>query len=259
MPSSKGMDNMTKTLERTHAHFTDTSWTRLGELARSDGEQRRIILNELSSRYWPPIYAVLRKRGHGQEQAREIAQAFFTEAVLGRDLFDRADARRGKLRSLLCRSLENYEKDHFRREVSRGAGRKISLDELTHEEAFLASEPDASPDEVYLDRWNARLLEDALERARDRLIARNLERHWHAFDLDTLWPARTGNRRPAQERIAAELDYPNRAAVADAIRTVKKKVRIAFREVVRETVCDEDDVESEYEDLCARLGISTTD
>jgi len=58
-------------------------------------------------------------------EAEELTQSFFAEVVLKRELFERAEAERGRLRSLILRSLSNFLADQIRR---RGVGERVCLE-----------------------------------------------------------------------------------------------------------------------------------
>ena len=93
------------TLERSYERFHTTRWTQIRQLRAGDEPARGEALEALVTRYWPAAYAYLRNRGHRQEEAAELTQAFFAEVVLGRDLFGRADQNNGKLRSFLLTEI----------------------------------------------------------------------------------------------------------------------------------------------------------
>ena len=87
-------------LPDTHAVFAKTSWTLIDAIRGGDDARRADAIEKLTTIYWPPVYAFIRRAGHSRDEAADLAQHFFTEKVLKRDLFVAADASRGKLRSL---------------------------------------------------------------------------------------------------------------------------------------------------------------
>ncbi len=94
-----GVQGGTVQLEQTRARFQTTSWTKIQELGLGSDAERAEALAALTVRYWPAVYAFLRGRGLGPEHASEVTQDFFVQVVVARQLFDRAKAERGRLRS----------------------------------------------------------------------------------------------------------------------------------------------------------------
>src|SRR5687768_1410991 len=87
--------------------FATTRWSLV--LAVSGGADRtsaRRALAELCQLYWFPLYAFARRQGLPPADAEDVTQEFFV-AVLERNLFARADANRGKLRTFLLSAFQN--------------------------------------------------------------------------------------------------------------------------------------------------------
>ena len=74
--------------------------------AESD-ESRRKALASFSEAYWPPLYTFVRRRGYSPADAQDIVQAFFVQ-LLEQNTLSRADRERGRLRTFLLTSLENF-------------------------------------------------------------------------------------------------------------------------------------------------------
>ena len=74
--------------------------------AESD-ESRRNALASFSEAYWPPLYTFVRRRGYSPADAQDIVQAFFVQ-LLEQNTLSRADRERGRLRTFLLTSLENF-------------------------------------------------------------------------------------------------------------------------------------------------------
>jgi RNA polymerase sigma-70 factor (ECF subfamily) len=62
------------------AAFRKTRWTLLHAAARDGDEARRALL-DLCLNYWSPVYAYVRRCGHGPARAHDITQAFFADLV----------------------------------------------------------------------------------------------------------------------------------------------------------------------------------
>ena len=86
--------------------FPATHWTDIMAARREGSAMAAEALNRLCTTYWYPIYAYVRRKGHFEEDAKDIVQAFFFH-VLERNLLGSADRTKGKFRSFLLGSL-NY-------------------------------------------------------------------------------------------------------------------------------------------------------
>src|SRR3954452_15074001 len=85
---------------RSPGHFPTTRWSRVILAGDSDAPLARESLAELCGAYWYPLYAYIRRRGHGPEQARDLTQDFFARA-LEKALLAEAAAARGRFRAFL--------------------------------------------------------------------------------------------------------------------------------------------------------------
>ena len=75
--------------------FPSTHWSIVFEGDRADTSK---ALTALSGRYWYPLYAFLRKRGHSSQDAQDLTQGFFVD-LLARDGLKGADPSKGSFRS----------------------------------------------------------------------------------------------------------------------------------------------------------------
>src|SRR6266436_9856579 len=89
--------------------FTTTRWSLILSAAKSEsGEQKaRDALDELCRTYWRPIFAFVCRRGYSMEDAQDLTQDFFVKILEGNWL-QHADVNRGRFRSLLLTSLQNF-------------------------------------------------------------------------------------------------------------------------------------------------------
>ena len=83
----------------------------------------RNALEEHCRIYWRPVFVFVCRRGYSTEDAQDLTQDFFL-MILEDDWLQHADANRGRFRSLLLTSLQNFlvnaaERRHTRK---RGGG-----------------------------------------------------------------------------------------------------------------------------------------
>ena len=67
----------------------------------------REALTALCEIYWYPLYAFLRGRGHSPADAEDLTQAFFA-LLLEKQVIRHADPAKGRFRSFLLKSLQNF-------------------------------------------------------------------------------------------------------------------------------------------------------
>lgn len=223
-------------LEHTGARFHTTRWTLLDAARAGDPAMHAAALDELVRRYWPPIYAYLRRAGAPRAEAAETTQAFFADVVLQRRLFESADSHAGRLRSLLLTALKRFSIDQHRRRHARG-GPTIPFDRLDHEESALsAAPPAASAEDAFDRRWALARLQEALARCEHHFRSAGRARHWRAFEARLLSPAISATPPPPLAELASALGFRTPADAAAAVQTVSKRLRALLRELAIETV-----------------------
>jgi DNA-directed RNA polymerase specialized sigma24 family protein len=240
-------------LDETRARFQTTEWTLVSRLRDGDAEERSRAMDVLVRRYWPAVYAWLRRDGHERDQAAEIVQHFFADVVLVRGLLERADRESGRLRNLLLSSLRNFLVDRHRRHEARGAGVCIALEEIREEEA-IALEMQGTPAEAFERRWALAALEEALTRCERHFAGNGRIGHWSAFHARIVAPARGGCAAPPLARVAEECGFASPTDTAAAIQVVKRRVLMLLREVVGETVEGTEEQDDEFRRVISLLG-----
>src|SRR5262245_23384896 len=232
--------------------FPTTHWSRVVAAGDRAAPEAREALAELCRAYWYPLYAFVRRQGHGPEDAQDLVQGFFA-ALLEHDGLAGLDRLKGRFRSFLMAACTHYLSNQIDRQKARkrGGGRAIvSIDRLEAEGRY-GSEPahDLTAERLYQRRWATTLLE--------RVLA-TLEVEMHqagkARLFETLRPALLGEaERVPYARIAAELGLSESAARAAAHR-LRGRYRALLHEEVARTVADPEEVAEEVRDLFVALG-----
>lgn len=151
--------------------FATTSWSMVLEAADSDQETQSKALTELCQAYWFPLYAFVRRKGMGREEAEDMTQAFFAD-LLEKNRLAHAEPTRGKFRSFLLASMTNFMAKHWRKENSlkRGGGQTvlaIDYDDADQRYSSFAVD-DSTPEKVFELNWALSVLENTLERVRQQ-------------------------------------------------------------------------------------------
>ena len=79
------------------------------ELAAQQGDslQAAEVLEKLCRTYWYPLYVFIRRSGHDEETAKDLAQGFF-EHFLEKNYLRQVDREKGKFRSFLLASVKHF-------------------------------------------------------------------------------------------------------------------------------------------------------
>ena len=229
---------MGNNLERTGAQFETTEWTLLDELKCSDEARQQRAAEQLANRYWPPAYAWLRQRGVSAEEASECTQSFFHDVVLSRQLFEKADSSRGKLRDLLKIALRHYLIDFHRREKRHSHRSRYDSGSLEFEESWQAKSPAGTPDDAFDRRWALALLEQAIQECQQHFRTKRQSKYWSAFDLWILQPALYGNLPMTRTEIAQQCGFTDPGHVSFAVHTVKRRLIVILEQIIAQTVTD---------------------
>lgn len=102
--------------------FRTTRWSLVRQAGRSDEVGRR-ALSDLCHTYWYPLYAFLRRRGSDPDEAADLTQGFFARLLEKGDLA-KVEAGRGRFRSFLLTSLQNFSSNEWAKQQAeiRGGG-----------------------------------------------------------------------------------------------------------------------------------------
>ena len=113
--------------------FQTTHWTVVLQAGTQESdESARKALAAFCKAYWPPLYTFLRRRGYSAADAQDLVQGFF-EHLFEHNTLSRADQEKGRLRTFLLGSIQNFllkERERMSA-LKRGGGRQfVSFDEL---------------------------------------------------------------------------------------------------------------------------------
>jgi RNA polymerase sigma-70 factor (ECF subfamily) len=220
--------------------------------ARSSPEE----LARLLAVYWSPVYAFLRRRGHGPHEASDLTQGFLADVVLERDLICRADPERGRFRSFLLAALKNFVIDEHRRKAGRDGGRPIAF--VPDDPAVLeAAEPSEADDPIWaFDRqWATTVLGIVLERLQEACHKEGLGPHWTVFEGRVLGPIRHGCEPVPVEDLIRSVGARDRDEIYSMQNSVKRRFKTVLREVVAETVDDQTELDTELAELRGLLSL----
>jgi len=211
-------------------------------------ESAHRALSGFCEAYWPPLYSFLRHRGFSSADAQDLVQGFFAH-LLAQNTLISADQQKGRLRTFLLGSLQNFLYNEYdrARALKRGGGRQIvSIEEhLPEAEAAMLATAHLSDAGCYDLVWASTIVSRAWQSLQDAFVAEG-KAEW----LEELRPfVAGGSVRPLnQEEAAARLGVP-----VTTLRTWLSRLRQRYRESLRtevaNTVSDPADVDQELRHL----------
>jgi RNA polymerase sigma factor (sigma-70 family) len=231
--------------------FSATHWSLVLAAGTDSSPGAQQALDRLCHRYWPPLYAFVRRCGYPPCDAQDLTQGFFLQ-LLHKNHLEAVDPRKGKFRSFLLASLKHYlsnERDRARAQKRGGGALPISIDEQDAEGRYLREPADVmTPERLYERRWALTVLEQALARLREEYAAA------HRADLfDALKDRLAGNDQgPAHADTARRLDMTP-GAVKVAAHRLRKRYREILREEIACTVSSPEEIEEEIRHLFRTL------
>jgi RNA polymerase sigma-70 factor (ECF subfamily) len=152
---------------RRNPAFATTHWSVVLAAGNLESPEAALALERLCRLYWYPLYAYVRRRGYSPHDAEDLTQEFFAR-LLAKNSLALADRERGRFRTFLLSSLQNFLAKEWARATAlkRGGGRAmISWDPELAEDRYRAEPTDGmTPEKIYEKRWATGLLEQALRR-----------------------------------------------------------------------------------------------
>ncbi len=223
--------------------FLTTRWSVVLAARDAPTGDAHAALDTLCRSYWYPIYAYVRRRGHGQHDAQDLTQEFFAR-LLGKAWLQAVDRERGHFRTFLIVALKRFlvnEWQHANRLKRGGDATVISFDTADAESRYRA-EPSGSDDADFLydRRWALTLLDESMTRLEVEFAAAGKQE-----EFAVLKPAlATGQDGSDTGEIAAAMGTSD-ATARVAIHRIRKRFREIFREMIAQTVADPGEVAGE--------------
>jgi RNA polymerase sigma factor (sigma-70 family) len=233
------------------ASFDSTRWTIIMTAAQSHLEGGPAALAELCRLYWYPLYVFARRCGHSPDYAQDLTQGFFLH-LLEHRTFARADRLKGKFRSFLLASFQNYISMEVRRArcPKRGGGCEFVTLDLEWAESRYQLEPvDALTAEKIFDaRWAITLLDRAMT-----LLGEEYATEDKKSTFEMLKAFLDLSKAPPPYEQAADALQISVGSVKTLVHRMRKRFASILRAEVRRTVSDPAEVDGEVHALCEAL------
>jgi RNA polymerase sigma factor (sigma-70 family) len=235
--------------------FPTTHWTAVLTAADSRAPFGTEALENLCRAYWYPLYAFVRRQGHGPIEAQDLTQDFFAH-LLSSNALSGVDPSKGRFRSFLLASLRNLlanEWKHGQRQKRGGGSTVFSLDAVEAEERYRLEPPDgATPESIYERKWAEALLARVLTRLRDECDASGRMQRFETLKVFLLDDKGALPFTEAATRLGLSV-----VAVKGVVHRLRERYREIFREEVAHTVERPADVDEEIRHLLRALAGET--
>lgn len=234
--------------------FRTTRWSVVLLSAQSQAPGYKEALAELCKLYWYPLYGHIRRYGFSAHDAQDLTQGFFLD-LLERKALSRVEQQKGKFRSFLLASLQNFLSNEARRARSLKRGGQVEfvhLDLGDAEDRYGREQPaeTLTPVKIFDARWALSLLGEAKNRLRQEYLDAAKATTFEALKgfLDPVG----AKELPSYEEVAEQLNV-SVAAVKTLIHRMRKRNAALVREEIMRTVSDPADIEAESRELCDAL------
>lgn len=228
--------------------FRTTHWSMVLH-ARGDSSGAQESLAKLCAAYWYPLYAFVRRQGHGPHDAQDLTQEFFAR-LLEKGWLCGVERERGRFRSWLLAAMKHFLAKEWRRAQTIKRGCKaalVSFDDESVEAAYRREPADLATAEMLYDRrWAMTLLNRVRARLREEFAKVGKLAQFAALE-GTL----TGGESSYTE-IAVALQSTE-GAVKVAVHRLRSRYRTLLRAEIAETVASEAEIDAELRELLAAL------
>lgn len=231
--------------------FVSTQWGVVLAAGGPDPELQAAALEHLCRTYWGPLYAYVRRRGNGPEDAQDLVQEFFAR-LLEKRWLEGIERNGSRFRSFLLHALNGFLANQYDRvrAAKRGGGlERVPLDAEEAERGYSqALVTESTAEQVYDRRWALTVLEMAMNRVKQEVAGTGKER-----PFEILSPFLSREPEPGEYAAAASALGISAGAVGVSVHRLRQRYRECVRSVVAETVSDPAQVDEELTALLAVL------
>ncbi len=231
--------------------FPNTRWSLVLQAGANADEQARSALAHLCREYWYPLYAYVRRRGFGAEDAQDITQSFMLEIIAG-PLLGRADPDVGRFRSFMLGAMQNFLANAQRHQQAQRRGGEFTFVPIdgARGEGRYGLEPldHFTAEDAFERNWALALLDTVLARLRGEYEAAG-----RAALFAGLQPYLAGKDGQAgYAALGRELGLSENT-VAVSVHRLRRRYGELLREEIAMTVATQEEIESEIAHLMAVL------
>lgn len=226
--------------------FPETRWSIIVNAGDLDSPDRGRALESFFSTYLPALKAhLIFRRRIKPDRVDDFLQDFVLKKVLEQNVVSKADSDRGKFRSFILKSLDNFVRDYYR--ANRMDAQLIELDNEQNQDMEVAH-PTAEPD-VFEIAWARQIFCTAIQRFRDECERQGNDTRWLMFRERMLSPMVSHQPLDDFKQVAQKYNFEGEQQARNAMVSIKRAFDRAMRAVVKECSPDENQLESEMQDV----------
>jgi RNA polymerase sigma factor (sigma-70 family) len=226
-------------------YFPPTSVALIRSLRASGSRRYNEAVTRLYSLYWKPVYCLIRSKGaRSNEDAKDLTEEFFVNAVLEGTLIDSYSSDKGSFRVYLRAAVSNFVRDWNRtaRRQKRGGGAHVFSLQF-EEDANLPEDRSAlTPEEAFDAAWKDVVRSRALALTEKRLRAEEKQLYFEVFRSYTFESDIT------YQKIGDELNLTP-VTVKNYLKHARKEFQTAVKDVMSEYVETPDGLSAEMKEL----------
>lgn len=216
--------------------------------------QARDALGKLFQIYWYPLYAYIRRRGYGEHDAEDLVQAFCVH-LQEKHALAKADPQRGKFRTFLLTSLQNFlsNQEARSRAQKRGGGRDMIFLDSEEASARYRLEPvdRLTPEAIFDTRWAHAVLQETLAGLRADFVEKGKERLFEGLASFLSADEPVDSYQEAATRLGLPL-----SAIKTSVHRLRQDYRAKLREEIARTVSMPNEIDDELRHLRKVLATS---
>lgn len=233
------------------AAFQGTRWS-VVVLARGTDAAAQKALSELCRLYWYPLYAFVRRSGHGHHEAEDLTQGFFQHIIEGDGLAN-VNQSKGRFRSFLLSSIKNFMANERERAgtLKRGGDQVLVSIDMKDADGRYECEPadESTPETIYQRQWAMTVLGSVLN-----TLGKEYERKGRKELFDVLQGHIAGGDRQS----VSYAEVAKRLEISEGnLKILVHRMRRRFGEILRseiaQTVESNSDVDGEIRHLMSCL------
>lgn len=232
--------------------FPSTHWSQVAAAGAADIEIRNRALGQLLQRYRGPLLKHLKYRFRlTREDAEDHLHSFIEQKVMEQGILKRSNRERGKFRTFLLQSLDNYVRDAMRWANRRK--RKATTVPLDEALALEEPRPAAGAVDPFDVEWARTVVAEAVRRMKEECRRKARADIWTMLRARKLRPVREGCKPTPYEELVRQLQLKSPMAAQNLLTTAERMFRRNLETVVCEYVEGPDEMQSELKALRAIL------
>ena len=226
-----------------------TRWSVVARAGDRNRESWTSDLEAITQLYRPVLikHVILSLRV-APDHAEDLVQTFLLEKLLDENVLRHASFQKGRFRSFLLKVFSNFvigqlreQKAHKRRPSSPDAERLDDLPELPSGETPFSDSFDML--------WARQLLSRTIDRIKEECRSKDRQILWQVLEVRILSPIFNSSPVMPYDELVAQFGLRSPSEASNLLVTAKRMFVRILREVVRETVSSDQEVDPEIQEL----------